>query len=138
MKTAVDSSILLDVLGADRVFGPASLRALRAAYDRGALLACEVVWAEVSSALGDVEAARAALDQLGVRYDAMTAAAAEASGTLWRDRPRDRASQRSRVIADFLIGAHALDRADALLTRDRGFFRQSFRSLRIIDPARPG
>jgi hypothetical protein len=33
-----------------------------------------------------------------------------------------------------LIGAHALDQADALLTRDRGFYRKYFRGLRIIEP----
>lgn len=136
MKTAVDSSVLLDVLGADATFGPASRRALRAAYSRGALLACEVVWAEVTSAIGDPGEARGVLAELGVRFDPIAAATAETAGALWRHRPRDGASQRARVIADFLIGAHALAQADALLTRDRGFFRRSFAGLRIVDPAR--
>jgi hypothetical protein len=47
MRTAVDSSVLLDVLGADPRFGARSREALRTAYDAGALVACEVVWAEV-------------------------------------------------------------------------------------------
>lgn len=45
MKTAVDSSVLLDVLGADPRFGGTSREALRAAYDAGALVACDLVWA---------------------------------------------------------------------------------------------
>jgi len=37
---------VLDVLGADPRFGETSRRALRAAYDAGALVASDVVWAE--------------------------------------------------------------------------------------------
>jgi predicted nucleic acid-binding protein len=47
MKTAVDSSVLLDVLGADTRFGDRSREALRAAYNAGVLVACGIVWAEV-------------------------------------------------------------------------------------------
>ena len=42
---------------------------------------------------------------------------------------------RGRVIADFLIGAHASARADRLLTRDRGYYRRYFDGLEIIDPS---
>jgi predicted nucleic acid-binding protein len=42
---------------------------------------------------------------------------------------------RERVIADFLVAAHASVHADRLLTRDRGFYRSRFRTLRILDPS---
>jgi predicted nucleic acid-binding protein len=38
------------------------------------------------------------------------------------------------VIADFLVGAHAVEQADRLLTRDRGFQRAAFAGLVIVDP----
>jgi hypothetical protein len=49
MRTGVDSSILLDVLKPDPQFAERSWQALRRAYEAGALLACDVVWAEVTA-----------------------------------------------------------------------------------------
>jgi predicted nucleic acid-binding protein len=35
------------------------------------------------------------------------------------------------VVADFMVGGHALVQADRLLTRDRGFYKACFPKLRI-------
>jgi len=51
LKTAVDTSVLLDVLTASPQHGEASREALRAAYRGGGLIACDVVWGRAAVAL---------------------------------------------------------------------------------------
>jgi len=134
VTTAVDSSVLLDVLGADPRFGEKSREALRAAYDRGALVACDVVWAEVRAHFPSDEVCEASLGLLGIRFEPLSREAALTAGRLWRESRRGARGAGGRVVADFLIGAHALVQADALLTRDRGFYQRYFRGLRVTDP----
>lgn len=134
MRTAVDSSVLLDVLSADRRFGKASREALRRAYDSGPLVACEIVWAEVRAAFGEEARFEAAMSALGVELLATSRQAAGLAGATWRRHLRRGARERERrVLADFLIGAHAAMQADALLARDRGFFTL-FRGLEVVEP----
>ena len=40
----------------------------------------------------------------------------------------------NRVVADFLIGAHAMMQCDALITRDAAFYRDYFKGLKVIVP----
>ena len=136
MKTAVDTSVLLDVFSADPAFGEASREALRKAYDSGALVASDVVWAEVRANFLSEEAFAAAIDSLGIRFDPTSQAAASLGGQFWASRRSAKGSKasRERVVADFLVGAHAMLQADALLARDRGYYREHFKGLRVIDP----
>ncbi|MGH3930604.1 MAG: type II toxin-antitoxin system VapC family toxin [Pseudonocardiaceae bacterium] len=133
MITAVDSSVLIDVFTADPAFGAASREALRACRADGGLVACEVVWAEVSAAFDDTSRTATVMEQLGIRYLPLDREAAARCGQEWR-RYRSAGGSRRRVIADFLIGAHAAAHAKRLLTRDRGFFRSYFTDLVVLDP----
>jgi predicted nucleic acid-binding protein len=134
VKVSVDSSVLLDVLGGDPIHGERSREALRRAYDTGALVACEIVWAEVRAHFPTDAAFSEALSFLGIRFEPISAEAAAKAGNLWRELRREPGASRVRVVADLLIGAHALIQSDALLTRDRGFYRGRFKGLRILEP----
>jgi predicted nucleic acid-binding protein len=133
--TAVDSSVLFDVFTADRTHGPRSREALMRCLAEGSLVACEVVWAEVAASFPSSDDGRRALDQLGVTFSAIDTAGALHAGAAWRSY-RKRGGKRTRVIADFLIGAHAGASAERLLTRDRGFYRTYFADVVVLDPAR--
>jgi predicted nucleic acid-binding protein len=132
--TAVDTSVLLDVFGADPEFGPRSADALRECLAEGSLIACEAVWAETAASFGTSADAEAAFSDLRIGFSALDASIALVVGEAWRAY-RWAGGTRERVVADFLIGAHARARADRLLTRDRGFYRTYFAELVILDPA---
>jgi predicted nucleic acid-binding protein len=131
--TAVDTSVLLDVFTADPEHGEGSRDLLKQMITEGQLIACEVIWAEVTPQFPTAEQGRIALEGLGVLFQPMGMDAALVAGDAWRDY-RARGGARGRVIADFLIGAHAMTQADRLFTRDRGFHRECFAGLEVVDP----
>ena len=134
MITAVDTNVLLDIFLADPKFGQKSKQALRESMKMGSVIACEVVWAEVSGQFPSANQATLALERLGLSFSPLCLRSAEKSGEAWRAY-RARGGSRQRVIADFLIGAHALAHADRLLTRDLGYFRTYYPTLVLIDPS---
>lgn len=128
MITAVDTSILLDVTLSDARHGLQSMRSLRDAFDRGAILVCDLVYAELVPAFGDRNALDSALREIGARTSPVDSSIAFEAGVRWM-RYRRAGGPRDRTITDFLIGAHAVISADAFLTRDRCFYETYFPEL---------
>jgi predicted nucleic acid-binding protein len=109
------------------------MEALRRCRAEGTLVASELVWAELAAAYPQPDAVVEPMGDLGVGLAAIDIDVALHAGGAW-SRYRAAGGPRSRVLPDFLIGAHALLRAERLLTRDRGFIRRYFPDLDVIDP----
>ncbi|MFZ2650143.1 MAG: type II toxin-antitoxin system VapC family toxin [Burkholderiaceae bacterium] len=134
MITAVDTSVLIDVFGADARFGAASANALRLCLNEGAVVANEVVWSETRAAFGADDQFLQAMQAAGIVFAATSQRAATLAGLTWQ-KYRASGGPRLRVIADFLIGSHAAAQCDRLLTRDRGYYRKYFARLALVDPS---
>ena len=136
MITAVDTNVLLDVFTNDPAFGLGSARTLRKCLAEGALVACDVVWAETLSVFPNDRLFENVMDELQIAFSPTPAQAAVRAGRLWRAARERKTPRRERVVADFLVAAHAAECADRLLTRDRGFYRAHFKGLALVDPQR--
>jgi predicted nucleic acid-binding protein len=130
---AVDTSVLVDVLIGDPRFVESSGTSLAAALGEGDVVVCDAVVAEMHAMLDASESTMDSIASLGIRYLPVSEPAAVRAGHMQR-RFRQRGGLHDRVIADFLIGSHAMMQCGALITRDAGFFRDYFKGLRIIVP----
>ena len=132
MITAVDSSIILDVLVDHPEFADASSQALRQGRSQGSLILCETVLAEIAPAMAQ-EQLESFLKDWAFTFIPSSRESALLAGNLFREHLR-RGGKRERVLPDFLIGAHAQFFAQRLLTRDRGYYRDYFKKLKIWNP----
>ena len=128
MITAVDSSVILDVLTGDSGNAAASLAALRKASREGRLIVSESVVAEVRPAFESNALFEEFLGDWGLEFMPSTLRSSIRAGEMLR--------QGGKILPDFLVGAHALEYADRLLARDRGFLRDYFTELALWDPSR--
>ncbi len=154
MITAVDTNVLLDILIPAAPHGDESEARLAAAIRAGTMVIAEAVYAELAAHFDGAAELDGFLDETGIRLEPSDSAALHLAGTAWRTYARQRttsfacaqcgASQalhcehcgaplqaRQHLVADFMIGAHAIVHADVLLTRDRGYYRRYFPELTL-------
>lgn len=142
MSTAVDTNVFVALLSGPVEEARAARRSLREAKERGVLVVCAPVHAELSAAPGrDPDEVDVFLDLARVAVDwdlsenTWRTAAVAFKGYAERRRTQPGDSGPRRILADFVIGAHALHTASALLTLDRSLYRAAFPDLTVLTPA---
>ena len=128
---AVDSSVLMAVFK-DEPSAAAWFGLLLRLRLESELIACDVVWSEVAPLFSDSDRLRTGMDRLGVVFSAMEEQTAFTAGQLFSGY-RKGGGSRTRMIPDFMIAAHALCQAGALLTADREFARR-FPQIKLVQP----
>jgi predicted nucleic acid-binding protein len=137
MTTAVDTHVVVALWDKDPTLSLAAQTALEAAFNRGNLVVSAPVFAELIAAPGRTEAfVTSFLDETGVVVDwDLGERAWRSAGRAFRSyaerRRRQRDSGTRRILADFLIGAHAEARGYRLLTLDEHLYRAAFPTLTI-------
>lgn len=131
MISALDSSVILDVLTANPQFVETSEALLRRAVIQGKLVIGECVLAEIAPAFKDEKTLKEFLADWRIEFVASSRDSAILAGRSFA-RYLSRGGRAGRIVADFLIGAHAVLHADRLLARDRGYLRDYFSKLTVL------
>ena len=84
MITAADTNVLLDIFIPSDEHGPQSRDWLRDAYDAGAVVVCDVVYAELVPSFGDRASLDNALREIGAALSPINSAMAYEAGLRWK------------------------------------------------------
>ncbi len=137
MTTAVDTNVIIALWDKDPALSGAAENALEAAFKRGQLTIAAPVFAELIAAPGRSEAFISSfLEDTAIAVDwdldeQIWKAAGRAFQAYAERRRKQRDAGVRRILADFLIGAHAQVRGFRLLTLDAGLYRAAFPSLKL-------
>jgi len=138
MITAVDTNVLVALWDRDDALNSTAQAALDAAFARGKLVISGAVFAELLALPHRREAfIEEFLGETGIGVDWITDEAVwRVAGRAFQAYANRRRKQKSaeprRLLADFLIGAHAFENGFPLLTLDDGIYRAAFPKLRIV------
>ncbi len=137
MTVALDTNVIVALWDAAEGLHAATRKALEEAAGREALAMCGVVYAELIGAPGRTEAfVDRFCEEAGIAVEW------ELRERVWRQagvafqgyatrRKKQSGAEPRRLLADFLIGAHALESGYRLLTLDGGMYKRAFPGLRL-------
>lgn len=154
MITSIDTNILLDILLPDKEFAFDSKELIDFYNQKGPLIICELVYAELSSQFPSEKELNKFLNDTSIKLVYSNERTLALSGERWRNYSKNRKNTlqcpacgkkfsincphckhttkvRQHIISDFIIAAHALNQATLLLSRDRGFLKACFSDLEV-------
>ncbi len=137
MTTAIDTNVIVALWDRDPAISATVQSVLDAALERGMLVVSAPVFAELMAAPGRSEDfLNSFFRATGVHIDWTL------SERVWRtagrafqryaSRRRKQGGDARRILADFLIGAHALEGAHRLLTLDDHLYRAAFPAVTLV------
>jgi predicted nucleic acid-binding protein len=129
--TAIDSSVILAIFKREATAEP-WLQCLTKAAGSGPLVICEVVFAELAAYFLRASDLRQQLDNLAINLLPSNEDSLFEAGRIFSTYRRS-GGARTNMVPDFLIGAHARVQADQLASADRGYLRQYFGDLNVLD-----
>jgi hypothetical protein len=130
----VDTNVLIDVLEDDPRWADWSISQLQGQSKVHQLAVNPIIYAELSLAFATVEALDRALADLGLALIELPRPALFLAGKAFL-RYRRQGGEKSNVLPDFFIGAHAAVSGLLLLTRDTRRYAAYFPSVSVIAPS---
>ena len=157
MIKAIDTNILLDILIPNSDYLDSSLACLLSSSPTDELVICPAVFAELGVHFLSFEDCINFLNDTGIEMTSLSTETLYVAGNAWKTYLRKKKdkifcpscgkgqkivcsscgkeiSSRQHILSDFIIGAHAINQTDQLITRDRGFYRSYFHGLEIVEP----
>ena len=139
MTTAIDTNVVTALWNNDDTLNVRAQAALDAVFGRGRLVVSGVVYAELLAAPSRTEQfVDRFLEAAGIEVEwEINERLLRAAGLAFRSYADRRRKQRGveprRILADFLVGAHAMLNEYRLLTLDTGMYRAAFPRLELVE-----
>jgi len=153
--TDLDTNILLDILIPGAPHAQTTQQQLAETLQAGSLVISEAVYSELASFFPDQVSLDQFLQRTSITLDPSRPESLFRAGAAWHEYQRQRPAAfacpqcgnrqrttcsrcgadlrpRQHLVADFMIGAHALVQADRLLTRDRRYYGTYFPRLVLV------